>query len=579
MEFTFPVLTNINRSGTIKKKIKKLKQQGIHVEIKDNKVQIDKNDKDARKFFEGQIKKYEISLRHEQLSSKPSQSIISTSQPIPHPGLPSVYQSWSQPMVQNGYIPNQPRNYAPSMAGSQYGGNSHQMQYNHYSGSQMGDNQRQQPMSQGGLISMVKGKDLDHSRIYNDMKLSNIEKIRDDHRRDSGLLGYKKVRGAVVSIPQKQQSPTNQQAIHPSRSPNISPQRVLNNRASFISDNNFSYIEDPRRNFMYSDEEPNSPTSIVSLETPNPRIAAIPNRHTMSFDQEQVKMQLIAMQDVTNKKKKKNKKKKEKSKSAIQSYYTSDDSDSKTKKKPKKKRKDSHTEPQIIQNDPQSPPPLISFSPTLPVFEATLTTKSAELQSANLVEQKPVEEVKEIENLESQNEQQELKIEPIQHEDPILTVDFDQTMDFASTLVSPSKVDSQSSSLSREELRMQDILNKDNAQLKELDIQQHVQNAFAIASPEMHEVVPVIEENEAFEMPEIGITMNRSDNEPSGLKRQSVSNKRVRQKQSLIDIIDDKDATSQKRKSFMPYIPGSGMEYVEKPKQSKIKTWLSKLFK
>ena len=417
MEFTFP--TNINRSGTIKKKIKKLQKQGINIEMKDNRVQVDKLDKDVQKFFEGQVKKYEISLRHEQMSAR---SALQPQVPQVQPQLLSPQylqqnpQSWAHPGMQQPM--NYSRNYVPTMStipfqyggGSQVGGNQFSQVggSQQYGGSQVGGNQQfggsqvggsqyggsqgggsqvgsdyggnsgnntshsavsgnyytnqqssrdTRSFQSGGLIDLVKGKDLDHTRIYDDMKLSNIEKIRDDHRRDSGLLGYTKVRGAVVSIPQKkqQQQQSNNNSVNNrmsmsnfQRSPDLSPTNSPSrNRSSFV---------DPRRAsvqyYPQSDDESTSPSSIVSLDAPKQRPQINPNRHTMTFDPEQVKKQLIAMDDQKKKKKKKDKKK---PKSAILSYYASDSDDAKKEKSSSSKREKQTSKPRKQSKDVVKP--------------------------------------------------------------------------------------------------------------------------------------------------------------------------------------------------------------------------------
>lgn len=304
MEFVFP--TNINRSGTIKKKIKKLQKQGVAVQVQENKVHIEKIDKDTQKFFEGQLKKYEISLRHERKNYRQSMPIMYPSQ------INAQFNNYagSQANYAPNYAANRMQPYANSQnyAGSQVGQNYNGSQVGHsYAGSQVGQNYAGSQVGQnyagsqvgnsnkmqGGLINMVKGKEVDHNRIYNDMRLSNIEKIRDDFRRDQGLLNITKVKGAVVSIP--------------NRSPNTSPtlHKSPIQRTSLI-------IEDTRR--IVSDEDPTSP---ISSGSPKKR-----KKHKLKNNSAIMSYyQPIELPQVQPKPKKK---KKKKSKSSNQSETTVD---------------------------------------------------------------------------------------------------------------------------------------------------------------------------------------------------------------------------------------------------------------
>eukprot|EP00834_Sanchytrium_tribonematis_P002618 NODE_85_length_22232_cov_1.318619.p2 type:complete len:810 gc:universal NODE_85_length_22232_cov_1.318619:9074-6645(-) len=368
MEFTFPA--SVNRSGTIKKKIRKLQKQGIQVEIKDNKIHVDKRNEDAQKFFEGQLKKYEISLRHEKQKQVAQKQQAQFSPQLSRQSFQMYPQAFSSTgsNIGSNVTPNFHHNYYSHNMAFPNSGNQGQNVHN------FNPNSPNVRRSGGGLINMVKGKELDHNRIYNDMRLGNIEKIRDDFRRDKGLLGVTKVRGAVVSIPQKKSSPN--------LSANITSP-ILPNRSSVVFNRANVTIEDPRRSFIgASDDEPNSPSSAVSVD-----FSALnysnrgPLRHTMSFEPENFNQDLISSEkEIQKKKKKKKRAKKEKHRSsAIMSYYASE-----TKS------------PDKIQNNSKSQSNskkdiLIDFSPVIESFPddssesvSPIKVKSAQQQKAEL---------------------------------------------------------------------------------------------------------------------------------------------------------------------------------------------------
>eukprot|EP00835_Amoeboradix_gromovi_P004392 NODE_339_length_10647_cov_0.388320.p1 type:complete len:761 gc:universal NODE_339_length_10647_cov_0.388320:946-3228(+) len=760
MEFTFP--TNINRSGTIKKKVKKLQKQGINIEIRNNQVRMDRADKDVQKFFEGQIKKYEISLRHEQMRN----NIQPASMMIAPPQMSNQYPPWAQPGMQMNYV--QGRSYAHSMSGSQFEESQNGSQYGGSQFSNSPQHTPQQPNNNhsrhqsGGLIDMVKGKDLDHSRIYNDMRLENIEKIRDDYRRTSGLLGYTKVRGAVVSIPQKQQSSSS----------------VAGNK-----NHRQSLIHDPRRSFVHlSDDEPSSPSSISSdslLKSPPSKMQ--PNRHTMTFDPNQIKQQILRMEQQSKPKLHNNLKK---PRSAILSYYASD-SDEDVQQKIIKKQQTSKGKSKS--GMPKSPPPLIKLSPGKvkqidysinPSIKSKGSTKDerkrkrkqekkkakqledqrAKEEELLQIEAKRIKEAKELEELQelkksppllvqmdsdlnmserpihksssnihivknnqnivpvaqkpknikslpssisqladgSERKANESSISSIyasnsvdvpvhvpkksngpsseatnsvnnasaatiaDHMDILSSEVFNSSVDYASTLFTPPSVcdtnvlldvdmsrvssdQNQSYAVTREGLsrdqKMLDVLNKDNAQLKNvnaelIDIQQHVHDAFVNASPDMlEEVVPIVEimtspiqidmdadkdyyanKPEYPERPQLGDTLYRggaSRNIGTGIDSRdgratdldsrlensarnvdiskvinsSASNDEemvlgcIRPKKTRVKNEPLLEFKGEEKYSFMPYIPNAGMSYVEKPKENKLKKWWSKLIK